>query len=648
MIGAALYVVIVGAFLGAAAWSAERILASLRWPRRGAWLAAVLLSVGLPAWHLPQAVPDQSPVQLPAAQLQRAFPLERPTAASAHSSHTPSPRAPLLLRARLARPFWSTQVRVRVRLALLVSWGLLSLLLLGRMLIGTLALRRRTRESTIADLDGAAVSLTDDLGPAVLGLWQPRILVPRWLLEAPAEQRAAALAHEREHLRAHDARWLALGRLLVSLLPWNVPLWWLFRRLRQAIEVDCDARVVRGGLAATAYGKSLLAIATRAPAVAGPAVGLFERRSQLGQRVRILVRPTRRWWRWAALPLYALTFTAALAAGTFPAPPIDAALGARNAALDLARTDAAQRRDAQAATRRLLSNGGPDALAAAALLVPASELRFAHGRFVSAADATRRLAWLARAAAMAPERPDLLLLEISQCRALRQACNLAALDARLRTLDPDNGAGWLGALADAAKNNDSSGIDAALAAIGRTHRVDAYYTALTAHLTGALHAIGGEPMMDALTSVEGQLQSELFDGVLALGVVCNAPAGLTARRADLCRTASLAFEHGDTLSTSIAGSAIALRLWPDGSAQHRRAAATLRQLDYMVEQSRQLLSPPSRRLRTLLDEMDGRYFERLVQWDAAFASEQTVLRAQLVHAGLRPDPPPDWKDPDSL
>ena len=642
MIGAALYVVIVGTFLAAAAWSAERILASLRWPRRGAWIAAALLAVGLPAWHLPQAVPDLSPVQLPTPRPHRASPAARPNAASSRSGHSRSARA-APQGARLPQPLWTTQVQARIRLAFLVSWGLLSLIALGRMLIGTLTLRRRTGRAKIADLDGVVVNLTDELGPAVFGLWRPRILVPAWLLDGPAEQRRAALAHEREHLRAHDARWLALGRLLVSLLPWNLPLWWMLRRLRQAIEVDCDARVVRGGFEAAAYGQSLPAIATRAPAAAGPAIGLFERRSQLGRRVRILVTPTRRWWRWVALPLYGLTFTAALAAGTFPAPPVDAALGARNAALQMARTDAAQRREARAATRRLLQNGTPDALVAAALLVPVSDLRVVRGTLAPPPDAVLRLSWLARAVAMAPGRPDLLLLEISQCRAWHQACDRAALDARLRALDPHNGAGWLDALADAAKNRDAAGIDAALAAIASTSRIDTYYTTLTARLTDALHRIGGQPVREALPWIGGMLSGELFDGFTAFDVACRPPA--TARRLQLCRTASLAFEHGDTLLASATGSAIAARLWPAASPEQRAAAARLRQLHYREAQSQNLWMPPGHRLRALLDLLDGRVFIRTVQWDARYRSEQAVLRAQLFHAGLRVDPPPGWKDP---
>lgn len=285
-------------------------------------------------------------------------------------------------------------------------------------------------------------------------------------------------------------------------------------------------------------------------------------------------------------------------------------------------------------------------MAAAALLVTVADLPVVHGQLSSPPDAAQRLAWLAHAVAMAPGRPDLLLLEISQCRLWRQPCDHTALEARLRSLDPDNGAGWLDALANAAKNDDNAGIDAALAAVGNTRRIDTYYTSLTVRLTDALHRIGGEPVMDALTWVDGMLSGELFDGFTAFATVCNSQASLTARRVNLCRTASLAFERGDTLLANSIGSVVASRLWAVGTREHRAAAARSRQLDYMESQSQRLLAPPGPRLRTLLDLMDGRYFVRTVQWDAEYSSEQEVLRAQLVHAGLRPDPPPSWKDPD--
>jgi hypothetical protein len=49
MIGVALYVLVVGVFLSVGGWLTDRILASLHWPRRGAWIAAMLLAVAIPA-----------------------------------------------------------------------------------------------------------------------------------------------------------------------------------------------------------------------------------------------------------------------------------------------------------------------------------------------------------------------------------------------------------------------------------------------------------------------------------------------------------------------------------------------------------------------------------------------------------------------
>ena len=54
------------------------------------------------------------------------------------------------------------------------------------------------------------------------------------------------MAHERSHLDAGDPRLIALAVTLLVLMPWNPLLWWQFRRLRRAIEVDCDTRVLSG------------------------------------------------------------------------------------------------------------------------------------------------------------------------------------------------------------------------------------------------------------------------------------------------------------------------------------------------------------------------------------------------------------------
>jgi hypothetical protein len=76
----------------------------------------------------------------------------------------------------------------------------------------------------------------------------------------------------------------ALALVLVA-LPWNLPLWLMARRLRRAIELDCDARVLARYPDVQRYGRVLLAVAQRrglgaaliAPALAEP-VSLTEER----------------------------------------------------------------------------------------------------------------------------------------------------------------------------------------------------------------------------------------------------------------------------------------------------------------------------------------------------------------------------------
>jgi hypothetical protein len=115
--------------------------------------------------------------------------------------------------------------------------------------------------------------------------------MPQWVLDGPHATRAVVLAHEQEHVAARDPRLLILGLLLVAIAPWNVPLWWQLRRLRFAIEVDCDARVLSRGTETRAYGEVLLSIGQRRSFTPIGAIALTEPASQLLRRIRIMMSP---------------------------------------------------------------------------------------------------------------------------------------------------------------------------------------------------------------------------------------------------------------------------------------------------------------------------------------------------------------------
>ena len=65
--------------------------------------------------------------------------------------------------------------------------------------------------------------------------------VGQWRRRRSGEQGACPRAQS--HRAARDPLWLALAWLVVAAMPWNLPLWALVRRLRSAIEADCDARL---------------------------------------------------------------------------------------------------------------------------------------------------------------------------------------------------------------------------------------------------------------------------------------------------------------------------------------------------------------------------------------------------------------------
>src|SRR5690606_31631657 len=124
------------------------------------------------------------------------------------------------------------------------------------------------------------------LGPAVLGWLRGTVVLPEWALRLKPGWRRLVVAHERQHVRAYDPALLALGVFALALFPWNAALWWQVRRLRLAVEMDCDERVLREHPDVSAYGGLLLEVRRRAALANALLAALSEPRSFLGRRVR--------------------------------------------------------------------------------------------------------------------------------------------------------------------------------------------------------------------------------------------------------------------------------------------------------------------------------------------------------------------------
>jgi hypothetical protein len=98
-------------------------------------------------------------------------------------------------------------------------------------------------------------------------------------------------------------------------------------------------------------------------------------------------------------------------------------------------------RHLQRAAGELAKHSDPDSLAAAGLLSPS----------LPGADP---FALMTRAVALAPERPDLIWLQVQACQRT-VGCDPQPVEGRLRESDPSNGTGWLGAFARAFERGDA-------------------------------------------------------------------------------------------------------------------------------------------------------------------------------------------------
>ena len=275
-----IYCTAISSLITAGALALERAAAWLGWQRRSIWAIAIGVAIVMPGVRMMSSYDAPTPPSYTKATLTSAPEADTRAVAIGHSiSLVPQ--------------------RVAVSDKTLgLAWAVASLSLVLFYLLGAARLWWSARRWQSSNIDGQRVWVTDALGPAVHGFFRPRILLPQWVVDGPAKSRALVLDHEQEHVIARDNWLLLLGLMAVAAAPWNIPLWWQFRRLRFAIEVDCDARVMARGADPEMYGRALLRLAEQRSYIPVGAIGITEPASQLLRRVRIMtaLRPRRNLW----------------------------------------------------------------------------------------------------------------------------------------------------------------------------------------------------------------------------------------------------------------------------------------------------------------------------------------------------------------
>jgi beta-lactamase regulating signal transducer with metallopeptidase domain len=245
---------------------AERVAVRLRWPSRWLWtagLASVVLLATLPPGR------------------RREIPVLGEPGAPEVAASVPGPSA-----VASTAP-WRTSRTDRV-LALLWFGG--SLAVFGRFAYVVQRLRRLRRRWSPGEMDGQRVWITDTVGPALVGILRPRVAVPRWLEDWAPDERRMVLRHELEHASARDPWLNAFGALVSGLTPWNPFLWWARARLVQAIETDCDARVLRSSTDPRSYARVLLEVARWTVPMRPSLATLAVTSSQLERRIEMAMK----------------------------------------------------------------------------------------------------------------------------------------------------------------------------------------------------------------------------------------------------------------------------------------------------------------------------------------------------------------------
>ncbi len=275
MIAWMVYAAAVGVTVSIGGLALERLAAAAGQPRRIVWLAALTLAVLIPpagGWRKPATAPE---AEIVAAE---------PAAAGGVAvgelwSAIPALTAPRgIATGRIAAMAWG-------------AGSLATLAVLGGVLALVARGRRRWKRRTMC---GTEVYLSRGFGPALVGIARPEVVLPAWVVRLEPRAREAIVRHELEHARARDHLVLLCGGLAVAAFPWSPAIWWMYRRLRAAVELDCDQRVLASGIGVADYGDVLLNAGCRSRGRWGFAPAMGQPESLLERRLKTMSEKRRK------------------------------------------------------------------------------------------------------------------------------------------------------------------------------------------------------------------------------------------------------------------------------------------------------------------------------------------------------------------
>jgi TonB family protein len=258
-------------------------------------LALPLLSVSLPALHLPVSTAD-----LPVVFRAFGFASADDSPQTAAPALSASPTAPL------------APARTDARLWVLLIWAVGAAASFLKMLVAYASLWRTRRAARPFEDGGLSARLAHSLEiphgvpvletgsggmPMTFGFLRPSVFMPADSVGWSEERRRIVLLHELAHVRRGDAATHLMARTALALNWWNPLAWIAWREFLKERERATDDLVLSAGARASEYASHLLEVARSmhtAP-VSGCAAVAMARRSQLeGRLLAILDSRTNR------------------------------------------------------------------------------------------------------------------------------------------------------------------------------------------------------------------------------------------------------------------------------------------------------------------------------------------------------------------
>ncbi|HEY6641624.1 hypothetical protein [Povalibacter sp.] len=283
-------------------------------------------------------------------------------------------------------------------------------------------------------------------------------------------------------------------------------------------------------------------------------------------------------------------------------------------------------------SNRSKSSASPDALVADAMQRAGQHL-----------DLPSALPLIQMAFDKAPDRPDIAWLYAQVCTGV-PGCQPESADARLRRLDPNNAAVWLGALGRARNSGDTAAENEILDRMSRAERFDIYWNSLVSKAAIVMSANTAAHMgpttpdliATSLNYAIGWLSTVALPAFKPLSDACLTGANSNPATAQRCRTIATVLTRGDSLIAEGLGLSMQQKLATPGSAEAEQIDTQIRRSRYQRETAGQIIAT----------QADQEKFSReLIKLMTTLRREQDVFLT-VVRWGQQPvEPPPGWIDP---